>query len=532
MYDQQVMDLLNKYNSDYTIPNFPSTSEQSRINLYLSSFSFDRPEVRGVFLFANNGILFSNLSVESVLPYWERQRNEVWMKSVVEADGKAILIAPHVGNYYRNRSDQVFSIARLIKEPYSQRSIGMIKIDLSPQVFERILSSVSLTTNSKLIVVNNEDEQFYPITSPSNNHVLSENKEVALQGADYIRQEQVSHLTGLKFIGLLSLNDLQEEANIVVRFILYTLGISILLSMILSFVFSKRLTTAIKHLHAKMKRVQNGDFEGKAEFITNDEIGYLARGFNSMVTEINRLVNEVFETKVREREAELTALQSQINPHFLYNTLELISMMAIENKQYDISDVAASLGKQLRYTVDKQQRPVKLREEFHFVEAFLRIHEVRRGERLQVCVQADEAVLEVLVPKLIIQPLVENALEHGLQDGGGRIEVKAALIGEVVNIWVTDNGVGMTSEKLDQMMKSLHNDTNTGQGDLEGEKFGQIRKGFALRNVHQRLRLLYGKAYGLDIVSKDARGSTFRLTLPYEKTSSFLDAHERGSDYE
>src|SRR5690606_27649838 len=151
------------------------------------------------------------------------------------------------------------------------------------------------------------------------------------------------------------------------------------------------LVRPIAHLHAKMRQVQRGLFNERAVVTTHDEIGQLTEGFNTMIGEIERLVREVYETRRREREAELSALQSQIHPHFLYNTLEMMTMLALQGNRTQLSDIVTNLGKLLRYTVDRQEQKVYLQDEVRFVEAYLQIQGMRLGSRLAAEIRIDSS---------------------------------------------------------------------------------------------------------------------------------------------
>ena len=247
--------------------------------------------------------------------------------------------------------------------------------------------------------------------------------------------------------------------------------------------------------------------------MTHDEIGQLAQGFNSMVGEIDRLVKEVYETRLREREAELSALQSQINPHFLYNTLESINMMALKHDHYEISDVVASLGKLLRYTVDMRENLVYLKEEIRFIEAYLRIQSLRYGDRLAFKLEIDPALEFYLIPKLILQPLVENAIEHGVGQSAGTVLISAIGRENSLILIVADSGAGMAVEARSKVKEQIYAVSEITTVRVK-TNFGEKKKGFALRNVHQRIRLMYGEPYGLFINEESTTGNSFVIKLP------------------
>ena len=188
-----------------------------------------------------------------------------------------------------------------------------------------------------------------------------------------------------------------------------------------------------------------------------------------MMEEIHRLFHEVYVLEIQEREAELSALQSQMNPHFIYNTLESINMMAVRQRHDDVSAMVTALGRLLRYTIDKADRMVTLREELAFVDSYVRIQQVRYNGELEIIYDMEEDVKDCLVPKLILQPLVENAICHGIEgrlaggstggNNGGMIWVSAVLFDQELLISVRDNGKGMEQEELDRLNASISGQT-------------------------------------------------------------------------
>ncbi|RIE02409.1 sensor histidine kinase [Cohnella faecalis] len=507
-YDDNVMSIL-KHHSDSNISNpYITTGEFTKMNLFISSLTYDKPEIEGYFLFTEDGGLFSNL-IENVRNDWQPDQNE-WMDYVKEADGGMVIIPPHQASYYIYRQEMVFSVARLIKEPLTHRPLGVVKIDLTNKLFDRILSTVSLSENSKFFVSDQDGYPYYPSYHNADLQLFESNSK---QTKSYHKISLQSSNSKLQILGFLSVSDLQQDANQLVTYTLLISILSLFVACAVAVLSSNRFIKPIHHLQSKMRNVEKGLFSERATVQTKDEIGQLTNGFNNMVQEINNLIEEVYETKDREREAELSTLQSQINPHFLYNTLELINMIALQKQQYMISDIVSSLGKLFRYTVDKKEKPVYLKEEVRFVEAYLQIQSFRYGDRLAYEVDIPMELNYVLVPKLILQPLVENAIEHGISEGEGTVNVKALQRGDELFISIQDSGKGMTVEQIESLEQTIFAKKDTFS---EREHFGRERKGYALRNLHQRLRLLYGDSYGINIDKSLKTGCVMTINLPIQ----------------
>ena len=512
-FDNKVLSILKNHDGSPNKATFSTSDEVLKMNLFLSSLSFDRTELRGVFIFANDGLLYNTLD-STAGNRWESQ-TETWMAQVRQAEGGLVLVPPHFSRYYNlSKPELVFAISRLIRDPDdNNKALGFVKVDLTPTGLTKILSSVNFSTNAKLYISDRDGHQIYPELAQTSTLPTPQGELVTLNGGDYLVASQQSSYTGLRVIGLVPVQDLRQDANDLTRFTLIISLLALIVACLLAVFLSNRLVNPIRHLQGKMKRVQQGGFEERASVMTHDEIGQLAQGFNSMVGEIDRLVKEVYETRLREREAELSALQSQINPHFLYNTLESINMMALKHDHYEISDVVASLGKLLRYTVDMRENLVYLKEEIRFIEAYLRIQSLRYGDRLAFKLEIDPALEFCLIPKLILQPLVENAIEHGVGQSAGTVLISAIGRENSLILIVADSGAGMAVEARSKVKEQIYAVSEITTVRVK-TNFGEKKKGFALRNVHQRIRLMYGEPYGLFINEESEEGNTFVIKLP------------------
>jgi two-component system sensor histidine kinase YesM len=375
--------------------------------------------------------------------------------------------------------------------------------------FQRVQSFVDFSPNSRFYIYNRDKVLLYPFELTDNSagtfeHMIHDNP-------DHIVSTVFSSYNKIFLVGHIPLDDLRRDAQELTSFTAIISIISLIAAYGTAVLISNRLVKPIRRLQNCMKMMQNGSFKVKAAVITNDEIGQLTVAFNNMVDELNRLVREVYETQIREREAELSALQSQINPHFLYNTLESVNMLALHNQQLQISDIVSSLGKLLRYTVEKMERPVTLKDELLFVDHYLQIQSFRLKDRLQAVIDIEPSYEDCLVPKLVLQPLIENVIEHALKKEAVTIRVTAYFQNDDLVIKVIDNGIGMAEQQIQEIEKQM-NSKNLVQD--ERDHFDKVNKGFGLRNVHQRLRIIYGDSYGLFIDKDVDEGSSFMLKIP------------------
>lgn len=273
--------------------------------------------------------------------------------------------------------------------------------------------------------------------------------------------------------------------------------------------FSRRLL----HLSRHINRVSTGDFDTTLKIDGKDEIALLARQFNSMVRSINDLMYEVQESNAqnslleqKQNDIRFKMLASQINPHFLFNALEAIRMEAHMKGQVEIARVVRLLGKMMRSVLEVGRSNVLLSQELEVVRCYLDIQQFRYEERLKYQFIIDPAVESIYMPPLLIQPLVENAVIHGLDNKmeGAFVTVEVVQAGNHAKFTITDNGVGISPDKLEELLNTLER-----QEEREGERIG-------LRNVHDRLKLSYGAEYGLTIESKPNVGTIIFFCIPME----------------
>lgn len=517
LYDTQVLTIVKKYSQPQYAQTRPTIAEMEKMFLYISGSAYNRPEVKGIQMITNNGFIFTNVD-SSMMNFYADVRQEDWFRRVQVADGAWVVIPQHQPNYYHEGSPQVFSVARMIREPDKNVVIGMIKIDLKLDVFKEILSNVKFEEKGSMLVVNGRNELLFEESSsnleprfaktlrdtkqPNENAV----RDQVLNGQRFLTIVDYSSYSGLKVIDFIPVDSLLTETKKLRNF---TIGIAVIFVVaagILSFIFSYQLSSPLIRLKQKMQLLERGQFNQSVPVISQDEIGQLSRGFNRMSEEINRLIKEVYLIGLREKEAELAALQSQINPHFIYNTLESINMKALERENYEVSDMVSTLGQLMRYSVDQYDRLVLLEEELASVGSYAKIQQLRYGNRLRFIFDIEPGVEHVLVPKLLLQPLVENSIFHGVGDShtGGTIWISAVRFGDELLLTVRDDGIGMSESEIEQLRSSLSSPLPD----------GERKQGVALRNINQRLVLMFGPLYELQFDGSPGQGIAFTITIP------------------
>jgi two-component system sensor histidine kinase YesM len=264
-----------------------------------------------------------------------------------------------------------------------------------------------------------------------------------------------------------------------------------------------------------MKKVESGNKHEDIELDRNDELGYLSESFNKMSKKIDYLVNRIYKEEIALKEAEIKALQAQINPHFLFNTLENINWMAQLNGVPEISDTVSALAKLIDGSIGRGDRMIAFREELEYIENYMTILKNRYENKLEVIKTLDEELMDIKIPRLLIQPLVENAVKHGIEKSrrNGVIRLSAYREDSHVVFQVVDNGIGMKPEELEALNLRLQKDALIN----EGNSTGAAGKSIGLENVNRRIKLLYGSTYGVEIESSYDEYTRVIVRLPVDQ---------------
>jgi two-component system sensor histidine kinase YesM len=308
--------------------------------------------------------------------------------------------------------------------------------------------------------------------------------------------------TQLFIAGVTDTTIIQQSIDEYLVIIIMVLAIGAMLAGILAYFFSRSIARPIDTLARTMHQVESGDLHARVAESDIWEISALERSFNTMVRQITTLMEVTREEEAKLQEAERKALEAQLNPHFLYNTLNTVKAIAKLHHEEEILLITTKLGKLLRNAIDNRDAETTLQESFALVESYLTIQRIRFGDKLHAKVELDESIANLRTPKLIIQPLVENALIHGLEPKVGiwRLSVKAYASGSRILITIADNGVGFAGKTtVDELFEP------------------ESQQHVGLYNIHRRLKLRYGDAAGLTIDSAEDEGTVVTIHIPSER---------------
>lgn len=416
-----------------------------------------------------------------------------WYTQAIEADGRNVFVQAHHNEYLEtNKERTIFSVARLIKDIDRKKTIGILKIDIDSSRIADILRNVNLNAKSKMIVIDEQDDILYA-TQAVTNRV----KKQLLQEKDLVKdgKEEFS-VTRFAIDGtdwnihvLISKSDYNAQINKVKQTVISIYFLVLVVAALLYAYLSKRITIPLKIIRKKMKQVEQGDFSVRFHSKHLDEIGELGDSFNEMTIKLDHLIESEYKAVIAAQKAEYRAMQSQIEPHFIYNVLN--GMLGI-NRQGDtklLEEIIVKFSSLLRY-VTEHKNFVTVREEISMVDKYCWIQKLRLQKRLQYTIDIDETILGFEIPKLILQPIVENAIIHGIEPKGdpGEVVIKGENRESHIRFIISDTGVGFDSEQQRE------------------------EKSVGLDNVVNRLRLL-GNEVEYQIDSKVGSGTKVSIVI-------------------
>ena len=449
--------------------------------------------------------------------------NTIWYKQLLEGD-KAFLWAP---SSYLDEKDQdnsnVLSLIRVIINKYNYMDkIGFIRFDFSKSSIIDLLNDASTIKKTSTYIQNSlgnivarsgqEITDTYKIDSKlikqleeGANHWVqlnSGNKELMISA-------KLIDNTDWYLVSVTPLDEIYNSSRSSRNNIIILVFTSGTIAYFLAYLISGSITRRLSVLSQKMNDIHEGKLITIEATSDSDEIDQLVHEYNFMVEKITDLINDKFKAGQEIKNAELRALQAQINPHFLYNTLDMINWYAWENSGPEIISIVDSLAKFYKISLSKGKEVVSIIDELAHVSYYFQIQNMRFKNALNLEISVDEFLMQYSILKITLQPIVENSILHGIlfkESKSGNIYIRGDLVEDEIHLYVEDDGVGMSAEKL----KSLLDET---------PKNSQSN-GFGVRNIDQRIKLYYGTGYGLTYTSKEGHRTIVEITIPAIKSSN------------
>jgi two-component system sensor histidine kinase YesM len=426
---------------------------------------------------------------DTTYPY----QQQAWYLDAMEANGKAVYVGAHNQDYiYFDQGRDVFSVARVIKKLNTREPIAIILVDSEAKNLQNILTGTDLGEDILFTIVDGNDQVICSereMTETETNVITS-----YAMGENYSRRYQVKECavgdTGWRIISLNASYGIFYSGWDTYVFLVVTILLYLGLNQVMFHLLSNRTLMPLQNLAVTMKQVQDGDLSVRYQIQSEDEVGDLGRTFNNMLDQIQVLIEQKRQSGILLKKAEYSALQSQIEPHFIYNVLSnfagLNSMGERELLEHSIQELAQFL----RYMLNHADE-VTLSVEIDMLEKYCSLLKLRFGDRLETIFSCDETFRKVLIPKLLLQPLIENSVIHGIEpsDEGGYVSIICEAVEKNLIITVEDNGVGF---------------------DMEGIN---LENSVGIRNVRDRLLLFYRNA-SFSVSGKKGMGTVAKIVIP------------------
>lgn len=485
----------------------------------LRDLSLAHPEIAGILVAGADDFSISNgMSRISRDPYHQ----ESWYQAAVAADERAVLISNVVGrNIVTDQTysaDEVFSIAQALKDE-DGTVLGVILVDIRHDIIMNSIEEAKVGSKGFVFVADDQAQVVYTPVNPVVYRVdpawFSSQEQQSfvanIQGEKYQICFTSSPVTGWKTVAVYSLREMTQDLRSLIALLLLLVSITGWVVVRVAMVTAGSITRPIAKLCGLMREAEDGNLDVRFKARYNDEIGELGRSFNHMIEQIDALMHRVYEEQQYKKEAELKILQEQIKPHFLYNTLDTISWMARDYDAEDIVQLVDALTNMFRVGLSKGNNIITVASEMQHVSNYLYIQKIRYQDKLNYRIDIDDTINDYLVPKLILQPLVENAIYHGIKRkrGGGTIEIKGYWEQGKLIFVVQDDGAGISPQELEELRERLSH----------SQEYGS-QKSFGLPYIVQRLQLHYGNKAQLIVEGELNQGMKVTVSIPAQKMSS------------
>ncbi|WP_171651504.1 cache domain-containing sensor histidine kinase [Paenibacillus foliorum] len=496
-----------------------------KLNPVLFNFSYPKSYVQSISIYTLDGHGYHYTKVVNQPKQAEVFTAEELRNFTEVLSSKPFLLMPSKEERtFGSQSEIVVSFIHKITKIPTQTIIGFVNVNINVNAFKMVLANKKANDSDNTMHVLIVSDEGQVIFENGNNRTgfsqsdfdsvifkkSSPEGELNWQDRLYLYTYEKSAYTGWNTVILIPKDVFLLKQKRIQDIVVIVGIITMLLIAAVSYLLSYQITLPLNNLMRKMSRVELGDFSQRMEYAGNNEIGRLSRMYNLMLDSISRLIHEVYESKLAEKNAQLSALHAQINPHFLYNTLNIMKSISRLRGVEEVAEISESLASLFQYSMKNLHQPVSLWEEIDHINNYFNIQQHRFGNRLDLRCDIPNDILQASILKLTIQPLIENAVNHGLRrmKSGGCITIQTAKNNELLTITVTDNGEGMTDAKRAQLSKAL---------DISNvhNQFMDISQGVGLINIHQRIQLFYGKQYGLNLWSKPGGGTMVTLVVPF-----------------
>lgn len=488
----------------------------------LTSIMINSPEILDVYMFdvlRNNSVLSAD-SLMSIPDQWD----SAWYQSILEANGQAVWFGLSDTSYLKQTGMgfPVFGLGRAIRSWDTGEIVGVMFIEIMGDVLIDELNHVQFGDTGYMYVANDENRYFYhpdpsmygkqsQIKLPTGltEYNLNNNKTLMIP----------SRLNnGWHVVGMVPLKELTADSASIRSFTVWIVFGSILAAIGIGYFMTRRIGNPLVQLSRLMRRSEAGDLSVRSKNVGSSEIGQLGRSFNKMIEQIDLLIRRIAAEESEKKKAEIRALRYQINPHFLYNTLNSIRWMAKLNRTNDVDQSVTALVHLLEGSLERNGVFIRLGDELEQLRKYMIIQNYRYDHQIELRIDCPEDLEDIHIPRMLLQPIVENAIFHGIAplDDTGVIRIRISSQQQDVLVQIEDNGIGIRPERITGLLSH----------DQDHSKHGMTHIG--LRHVHQTVQLYYGSGYGVWVESREHEGTRVTITFAKERGDAYVQSAARG----
>lgn len=501
----------------YLFGDEPDPESRVRILNQFKTILDSRSDILNLGIIGENGRMLINDALRLTNPDLDIHTQQ-WYTNALNGSASSYLSSSHVQHIISGERPWVITLSRGIRNKASEvgnQKEGVFFIDLNYSAISELCNQSMVGNQGYAFILDAEGNIVYhPQQQQLYNELQTENislimgtdQDTVLFGkgsSEKLYSISRSGKTGWTVVNCVRVEELLRKSNKAQSlYVLVAMGLMIV-ALFFSRFISRSITQPIQQLCDSMERVQEGDFSVSDIVVeSQNEIGSLTKSFNVMTHRIQDLMEQNIREQEAKRKSELKALQSQINPHFLYNTLDSIIWMAEGKKNEEVVLMTASLARLLRQSISNEDEVVSIGQEVEYARGYLTIQKMRYKDKMEFQIEVDPSILHIPLIKLVLQPVIENAIYHGLKykESKGLLLVKGFMKNDNAVLQVIDNGVGMDEETLTHI--------------YERHKVNYQSNGVGVYNVQKRLQLYYGNEYGITYESKKGEGTTATITIP------------------
>ena len=434
---------------------------------------------------------------------------------------------------FRSADEKLIYMAKQIKDVLTMEPLGILRASIKISYLKKMTLTAQESLSAHIFLLG-QDKNILLESAGENTDLKDQkwldqingnsgNLRFNLDGKAYNLVYQTSSDTGLTVVGMIPTSFLQKTARELEKTTVLLIGISILLCVFLANIMARGITGPIEQTSNAMKKFAKGDFSVRLPEERTDEIGEMNSVFNQTIEKIEKLLKQIVEMEMVNKDMEFQALQAQINPHFLYNVLDTINWMARKKGEENICRMVTAISNLMRASISNKRSLVRVKEEMKYIEDYLFIQETRYGDKFTSYMEVDEALNELEIPKMVIQTLVENAVVHGVENATWDcfLYISGEIQDDMAVFKVKDDGVGMSAEKLEALMK---------MEEEPEHKAERTHTNLGIYAVQKRLEYVYHGKAKMTITSEQEKGTLVVLEIPLKKAKEIMEDGTSGND--